>query len=194
MRNTTSLRRGSILSSVVLLIIASVVFLSLIVFYTLENKPQWTASDHQKVYNVYAVRTETELSILKLDSSRQASKVKASSYLKDAISAQAMEQIKISYVWETLDPETKLLIEKSLSYILEKLRFKQLSEQSIYIDFPTMKLHSLYSLQSSEFDTVLHNIYEMINKVVLVQLEEDEEELVEIEDDGGYNYEDKVAP
>ncbi len=194
MTGLKSFRTGSILSSLILLIVVSAAFISFGVLYTLENRPQWAESVHKKVYNVYAVRTEVELSIFKLDSSRKSSKAEAVSHLKEAIAAQAMEQIKISYVWETLDPKTKLLIENSLSYILKQLKFKQLSEQSIYIDFLNMKLHSLYSLHSSEFDAILHKIYEMINKVVLMQFEEDEEELVEIEEKKIGDYEDEMAP
>jgi len=57
-----------------------------------------------------------------------------------------------------------------------------------------MKFHTLYSLSSSEFDMILHKIYEMINKVVLAELEADEEEPVEIGENMNGEYEDETAP
>ena len=187
-------RKGSIRSSVIMITVVLTIFISSILLYLFENSPQWIEATHQKVYNVYAVHTQTELSLFTIAENTQRSEAKAVLHLKEALASKAMEQIKISYVWETLDSKTKVLIEKSLSYILERIKFKQLSEQSIYIDIFNMKFHSLYSLSSSEFDMILHKIYEMINKVVLAELEADEEEPVEIGENMNGEYEDETAP
>jgi len=161
----------------VFLFIGAGILALLIVVYENKNRPQWAESNSMTVQNLSTIEVETELDLLDLEKGRLDSHKAAVAAYREVVSNMAMKQIEIAYGWETLDQESKSLTERSLADVLKRVKFKQLSELSVYMDFLNMKRCGLYAIGTDELEVVLQEIYESVNKAMLKLMDEEEEEI-----------------
>jgi hypothetical protein len=149
----------------------------LIVVYESKNRPQWAEPNGKAAQNLSVIKTETKLDFPDIGKSRADSYNSALVIYKKAVFDRAMEQIKVAYVWETLDREFRDATERSLSDALGQVKFEGLYELSVYMDLIGMKRYALYAIDTDELDVMLQGVYESVNRAVLKLMDEEEEEI-----------------
>ncbi len=141
----------------------------LIFLYGLDNKPKWVNEERHYLESSYAMTIEVPLELFNIQKSRKTLAENAIVIFKKEFYDRALHQVKKSYGWNNLEENLKNKTIKILNELFEKISLTLLKEESIYEDKLNFTLYGLYSIESAEIDILLQEVYEVINKKMMIE-------------------------
>ncbi|MEA2019914.1 MAG: hypothetical protein U9N59_15900 [Campylobacterota bacterium] len=145
--------------------IAAVTIIPLAIYILeLDKEPKWTKN---KIYYVDTTLT-VSVNTNKKDNNSLASedlKANAIKLIKTEIYNKALNQIKISHEWDTLENSTKEKIEEFLKKEITHIKLLNIKKQDIYTKDNT--IYALYSLRDEYILVHLQKIYSKLNNIMI---------------------------